>query len=151
MNEAETQMVDAATLMLRRTYSADIETVFNALTKAEAIKAWFGPGAMKVTHSACDLRVGGRWVIEMLTPEGNMHNVGGEYIEIDRPRSVKFTWAWQFEPDEVSEVTYRLKRINEGSTLFTLIHSRLPSENSRDLHGQGWNKTLDNLGPWLAP
>ena len=151
MSSAETQMVDAATLMLRRTYAVDIETLFDALTKAEAIKAWFGPGAFTVTHSACDLRVGGHWVIEMLSDEGNAHNVGGEYIEIDRPRSVRFTWAWQFEPNEISEVTYRLSPIDEASTLFTLIHTRLPSENSRDLHGQGWNKTLDNLAPWLAP
>ena len=149
--DAVTQTPDATTLMLRRTFATDMERLFDALTQAEAIREWFGPGPFKVTHAASDLRVGGAWVIEMQSPEGNAHNVGGEYVEIDRPRSVRFTWAWQFEPNEISEVTYRLSPIDETSTLFTLIHTRLPSENSRDLHGQGWNKTLDNLGPWLAP
>ena len=97
-----------------------------------------------------DLRPGGKWVIEMTNAEGKSHNVGGEYVEVDRPSSVRFTWAWHFEPEEVSEVTYRLSPVTDTSTQLTLIHTRLPSEGSRDQHAGGWNGALDNLAPWLA-
>ena len=150
MNEPMTQMTDATTLMIRRTFEADIETLFDAITRAEAITGWFGPGTFKVTHAASDLRPGGKWVIEMTNAEGKSHNVGGEYVEVDRPSSVRFTWAWHFEPGEVSEVTYRLSPVTDTSTQLTLIHTRLPSEGSRDQHAGGWNGALDNLAPWLA-
>ena len=151
MNAPVTEMKDATTLMIRRTYDADVETLFDALTGAEGITGWFGPGTFKVTNCESDVRVGGKWFIEMLNAEGNTHNVGGEYVAVDAPNSVVFTWAWKWEPDEVSQVTYRLSPAEDGKTTLTLIHERLPSENSRDLHGQGWNGALDNLGPWLAP
>ena len=149
MNDALTETPDATTLMLRRTFDADMDRLFAALTRAEAIREWFGPGPFRVRHAASDLRVGGAWVIEMESPEGNAHNVGGEYLEVDPPKMVAFTWAWTNEPTEISHVRYALTPADAGTTL-TLTHSRLPSENSRDLHGQGWNGALDKLMPWIA-
>ena len=149
MNDAATTTPDATTLMIRRTFDADIATLFDALTNADAIREWFAPGAFSVARAASDLRVGGAWVIEMVSPEGNPHNVGGEYLEIDPPNSVAFTWAWANEPDEVSHVRYNLTRAEAG-TMLTLIHSRLPSESSRDRHIHGWNGALDKLMPWIA-
>ncbi len=149
MSDATTQTPDAATLMLRRTFSAEIGRLFEALTSAEAIRQWFGPGPFRVTRAASDLRVGGAWVIEMESPEGDAHNVGGEYLEVDPPNSVAFTWAWVNEPAQVSHVRYALTPSDAGTTL-TLTHSRLPSETSRDMHGQGWNGALDKLVPWIT-
>ena len=149
MSDAPIQTPNATTLMLRRTFAADIDRLFDALTQPDAIREWFGPGSFRVRHAAADLRVGGAWVIEMESPEGNAHDVGGEYLEIDRPRMVAFSWAWANEPSEVSHVRYTLTPADDGTTL-TLTHSRLPSENSRNLHAQGWNGSLDNLMPWIA-
>ena len=148
MNDATT-MPDDTTLLIRRTFDADMATLFAALTRPEAIREWFGPGAFKVANVSGDLRVGGTWIIEMLSPEGNPHNVGGEYLTIDPPNSVSFTWAWANEPSEVSHVEYRLSPAASGTTL-TLLHTRLPSAESRDRHGMGWNGALDKLVPWIA-
>lgn len=146
---ATTETPDATTLMIRRTFAADMPRLFDALTRADAIREWFGPGPYTVTHAASDLRVGGAWAIHMQSPEGSPHNVAGEYLEVDPPRAVAFTWAWENAPAEVSHVRYALSPADAGTTL-TLTHSRLPSETSRDLHGQGWNGALDKLMPWLA-
>lgn len=148
MNDATT-MPDDTTLMIRRTFDADMKTLFAALTDPAAIGEWFCPGTFRVARAEGDLRVGGSWVIEMISPEGNARNVGGEYLAIDPPNSVSFTWAWQNEPAEVSHVEYRLSPADAGTTL-TLIHTRLPSVESRDMHGTGWNAALDKLIPFLA-
>ena len=150
MNAPVTEMQGETALMIRRTFDTDKETLFRALTSAEGITGWFGPGTFKVINCQSDLRVGGAWFIEMVNAEGNTHHVGGEYLSIDAPNSVVFTWAWKWEPDEISQVTYRLGSNEGGETTLTLTHEKLPSENSRDLHAQGWNGALENLSPWLT-
>lgn len=93
---------DNTTLVIRRSYDADAETLFRALTDPEALKEWFGPGTAKVHHATSDLRVGGEWAIEMIGDNCDEHNISGEYVEIDAPRKVVFTWAWRSTPDRVS-------------------------------------------------
>lgn len=149
MNDAWTTMPDATTLVIRRTFDASMPALFDALTNPSAIREWFGPGPFRVANAAADLRVGGAWVIEMVSPEGKPHNVGGEYLEVDPPNGVSFTWAWENEPSEVSHVSYALFPADNGTTLM-LTHSRLPSESSRDQHSHGWNGALDKLMPWIA-
>ena len=150
MNDmATTTMEGETTLVIRRLFRCDIHTLWSALTSAEGIRNWFGPGSFAVTHTASEVRPGGKWVIEMANPEGAQHNVGGEYVEIEAPNRAVFTWAWQNEPNEVSQVTYALHPADGGTTLI-LTHKRLPSANSRDMHGHGWNGALDKLAPWVA-
>jgi uncharacterized protein YndB with AHSA1/START domain len=141
---------DPTTLILRRSFDADIETLFDALTNPAALRDWFGPGGAKVHHASGDLRVGGRWAIEMIGDNCEEHNVSGEYVEVDPPRKVVFTWAWRSTPDRVSQVTYALKLETAGRTTLTLTHERLATAEARDRHEFGWNGSLDKLAPWLA-
>ena len=141
---------DDTTLMIRRSYDTDAATLFRALTDPEALKEWFGPGAAKVHHASSDLRVGGKWAIEMTGDNCEEHNISGEYIEIDAPRKVVFTWAWRSTPDRVSQVTFALSPAGEGRTTLTLTHERLHNAEIRDKHVFGWNGSLDKLTPWLA-
>lgn len=138
------------TLVIRRSFDADIDTVFRALTDPYAIKDWFGPGAAKVNRAESDLRVGGKWVIEMIGENCEEHNISGEYLTVDRPRKVVFTWAWQSTPERVSQVTYALQSGNSGRTVLTLTHERFADVEARNRHEFGWNGSLDKLGPWLA-
>jgi uncharacterized protein YndB with AHSA1/START domain len=141
---------DDTTLMIRRSYDADAATLFRALTDPEALKEWFGPGTAKVHHASSDLRVGGKWAIEMTGDNCEEHYISGEYVEIDAPRKVVFTWAWRSTPDRVSQVTYALSPASEGRTTLTLTHERLHNAEIRDKHVFGWNGSLDKLTPWLA-
>lgn len=141
---------DETKLVIRRSFDADVETLFEALTNPEALKDWFGPGTAKVRHATSDLRVGGRWSIEMIGDNCEEHNVSGEFVEVDPPRKVAFTWAWRSTPDRVSQVTYALKPEAEGRTTLTLTHERFASADIRDRHEFGWNGSLDKLAPWLA-
>ena len=148
---AMTEMTGETSLMIRRVFDVDIETLFRALTNPEAIMHWMGGGVAKPERAESDLRVGGAWFVEMRGAEtGNPHNVRGEFTHVDPPKEVGFTWAWYSTPDAVSHVTYRLSVVEAEKTRLTLIHERLPSSDIRDGHGRGWNASLDRLVEHLA-
>lgn len=141
---------DDTRLVIRRSFDTDPETLFRALTDPEALKDWFGPGSAKVHHAESDLRVGGKWAIEMTGDNCEEHSVSGEYVELDPPRKAVFTWAWRSTPDRISQVTYLLSPAGAGRTTLTLTHERLADADIRDKHAYGWNASLDKLTPWLA-
>lgn len=150
MNKESSAFEGDTTLVIRRSFDAEIETLFRALTDPAALMEWFGPGTAKVHHAESDLRVGGKWAIEMIGDNCEECNVSGEYVELDAPRKVVFTWAWRSTPDQVSQVTYALSPAGKGRTTLTLTHERLANAEVRDKHAFGWNGSLDNLAPWLA-
>jgi uncharacterized protein YndB with AHSA1/START domain len=75
----------------------------------------------------------------------------GEYVEIEAPNRVVFTWGWEGQesgehavPPGSSRVEVELTPDGEG-TLVRLRHLDLPEE-AREIHGQGWDLFLARLG-----
>ncbi|HEU0201957.1 MAG TPA: SRPBCC domain-containing protein, partial [Burkholderiaceae bacterium] len=69
------------TLRITRQFDAPRERVFDAFISAEALQAWMGPGGFSVPRCEVDARPGGRYRIQMHSPEGSVHIVTGEYRE----------------------------------------------------------------------
>jgi uncharacterized protein YndB with AHSA1/START domain len=74
----------------------------------------------------------------------------GEYVEIDAPSRVVFTWGWEGQesgpnavPPGSSRVEVTFEPDGEG-TLVRLRHLDLPAE-SRQIHGEGWDLYLSRL------
>jgi uncharacterized protein YndB with AHSA1/START domain len=131
-------------LTLKRQLRASPQKVFDAWTQPEALKAWFGPEEIVEVVAETDLRVGGRYRVLMRANGGEMHRVGGVYREIERPRRLQFTWAWESTPERESLVTIELAP-KDGGTLLTLTHEQFFDEAARDRHRQGWTGCLDKL------
>ena len=152
MNAPMLEKPDATSLMIRRTFAADIETLWDALTDPKAWMQWFGGGHATPVETSADLRVGGAWRIEMRGNEsGNQIVLIGEYVEISRPDRLVFTWAWGSAPDKVSRVTYELSpgdAPDESKLLLT--HDRLADSDMRDSHAMGWSATLELLAAMFA-
>ena len=56
---------------------------------------WWGEkGLYRVTENHSDLRPGGKWS----SADGKPFSVDGEYLEIDRPRLLVYTWNPKFRP-----------------------------------------------------
>jgi uncharacterized protein YndB with AHSA1/START domain len=95
-----------------------------------------------------DLRVGGRYVLRMRDDSGELHVVGGEYREVDRPRRLVYTWRWEGDggphPGHISIVTVEFRADGDLTTV-VLEHSALASEESRTRHGAGWQAVLERL------
>ncbi|HXF54918.1 MAG TPA: SRPBCC domain-containing protein [Hyphomicrobiaceae bacterium] len=142
---AERPQRNKPSLTLRRQLAASPDQVFQAWTRPEALKAWFGPGEIvEVPVAEVDLRVGGRYRIVMRAQDGELHRVGGVYREIVPGRRLRFSWAWESTPERVSQVTVELTA-KDGGTLLTLTHEQFFDEAARDRHRYGWTGSLDKL------
>ena len=152
MSQATTEQT---TLQIKRTFRASREQVFQAWTNPEALKKWFGPTDDFTTLVAeVDLRVGGRYRIQMKAPNGEDHTVVGTYREIQAPAKLVFTWSWEAgggcggsEGDGPLETLVTVELNEKGAeTEVVLTHERFPNAESRDKHNEGWTGCLSRLG-----
>jgi uncharacterized protein YndB with AHSA1/START domain len=135
-------------LKLERTYDASPEEVFDAWTNPAVLKRWWAPGPdWTAPLIEVDLRVGGRYRLATRNPaNGRVHTVAGEYVEIDRPNLLTYSWGWENEPrsDHVSTVTVEFLA-KDGQTTVVLTHSDLESDESYGIHAYGWAEVMKTL------
>ena len=78
---------------------------------------------------------------------GALHTVRGEYREVSRPDRLVYTWAWEEQDGSSgheSTVTVSFGRVADGTSV-VLEHTGLPSVESRERHGRGWEGCFDSL------
>lgn len=147
---------DVTALRLEREFPATPEEVFDAWTNPEVLARWWA-ARPNWTSPGCevDLRVGGRYVLRMRDDEsGDVHVVGGEYREVERPRRLVYTWCWEgsegLHPGHVSLVAVEFVA-SGGGTIVRLVHTGLASEQSQERHRLGWAGTFENLATRVFP
>lgn len=138
---------DKLSLEITRVLKAPRARVYAAWTDPVEIIKWFGPEDVQTTHVIADARPGGELRWDLTTSEGEAMTMRGEYRELHPERKIVFTWRW--EDDEtwdghISVVTVELKDHDSGTEL-RLTHERLPTEQSRDNHTEGWSGALEKL------
>ena len=130
-------------LELRRelAIAARPETVWGFLVEPDKQMRWMG-GAVEL-----DPRPGGVVRIEVVS--GNI--VRGEVVEADPPRRLVYTWGWeQGSPDSKAvppgstTVVFELEAEGNG-TLLRFAHLDLPTAESVERHGHGWDHYLPRL------
>ena len=83
---ATPQSQPETSLQLTRTFAAPRDRVFRAWTDAREFAQWFHPTAdYKTVITSLDLRVGGKYSLEMHHKDGNVHNLSGTYEEVKPP------------------------------------------------------------------
>jgi uncharacterized protein YndB with AHSA1/START domain len=113
------------------------ETVFTFFTDPQRYVRWQG------ARADLDPQPGGRYRVEM--DDGSV--VIGEYVEIEPPRRLVFTWGWegnQEVPPGSSTVEVTLEPDGDA-TLVHLRHSGLPTDDWRHVHSDGWDMFLARL------
>ena len=139
------------TLQMKRTFAAPRQRVFRAWTEAAELARWFAPSAEYSTVvPELDLRVGGKYRLEIHHKGGNVHRVGGVYREIQPPEKLVFTWRWDADP-RLEDTVVTVEFHDLGSpTEITLTHELLPNLEERDKHAHGWNGCLEQLGKFVS-
>ena len=134
-------------LVLRRTYQASRQRVFDAWTKPQFAAAFFGPGDTTVPEIEMDVREGGAFRIVMLRPDGERYIALGTYREVRAPERLSMTWRWQEDDPADEHESLLTLDFNEvaGGTELVLEHAQLASVESRDRHAEGWGQILDQL------
>jgi len=119
-----------------RRIAASPETIFAYFTDSARYTAWMGVDA------ALDPRPGGIYRVRVRQGQVAL----GEFIELDPPHSLSFTWGWEGDgmvPPGSTTVTVIL--IPDGAeTILRLVHDGLPDESTL-LHRQGWEHYLNRL------
>lgn len=122
---------------IERIIRATPETVFSYFTNADRYIEWMGVDA------ELDATPGG--IYRVRVPQG--HFAVGEFVEVDPPYRLVFTWGWEGDPEVPpgsSRVEVNLSATIDG-TLLRLVHSGLPSPEAFDLHTQGWERYVGRL------
>jgi len=136
-------------LQLTRVIKATPEAVFRAWTDAKEMKQWAAPEGMTIEKVESDPKVGGRYLIRMKSPDGQIHTAVGVYTAVDRPKRVAYTWKWQGTEGDDTLVTVEFNDL-EGSTEVVLTHERFPDQAQKADHEQGWVSCLNRLEALFA-
>jgi uncharacterized protein YndB with AHSA1/START domain len=118
---------------LTRLFDAPRNLVFEAMTKPEHVRRWWGVISDKHSVAVCeiDLRVGGAWRFVGRGPKGDYPAFYGVYKEIAPPDRLVFTEIFEPYPDGESLVTTVFTEEN-GKTRMT-VTARYESIEVRDM------------------
>ncbi len=137
--------------------AAGPETVWQFLVDPDKAARWMGQVA------EFEPRPGGLYRVDVIPG----HTARGEFVELDPPRRLVYTWGW--EPGEngpnpvppgSSTIEIELAPDGDG-TLLHFTHRDLPSAEAAESHAHGWDHYLDRLviaaaggdpapDPWLS-
>ena len=155
MKNTGTLKVSAPTdreIVLTRVFDAPRRMVFDAFTKPELLKRWFGPRGWSLVVCEVDLRVGGGFRFVLRGPDGKDMGMRGVYREIAAPERSVHTESFDDYPGE-SEVTAVWVEQGGKTTLTATV--LYPSKEVRDAVIQsgmehGAAESYDKLAELLA-
>ncbi len=104
-------------IVLTRVFDAPRELVYDALTKPELLKRWFGPRGWSLVVCEVDLRVGGAWRFVLRGPDGSEMGMHGVYRELVRPERTVHTESFDDYPGESVVTGVLVER--DGKTTLT--------------------------------
>ena len=138
----------AAVLVVRRLIRASPERVFDAWTRAEHLKQWWGPQSVECIDAQVDLRVGGTYRIANRFSDGTILWISGEFEAILRPDRLVYTWRVGAAAGLGERITVTFEP-RGADTEVVVVHERIPTSAMRDMHEQGWLGCLDGLVEYL--
>jgi uncharacterized protein YndB with AHSA1/START domain len=133
-------------LELERVLEARPEEVFGRLTDPAELAAWWGPHGFTTPEIDLDLRVGGRYRFTMQPPEGEAFHLSGQFLEIEVPSRLSYTFRWEEPaPDDRETVVVLVLRASDRGTEVSLRQGDFATEERRELHRNGWADSFAKL------
>ncbi|MDX1381970.1 MAG: SRPBCC domain-containing protein, partial [Xanthomonadales bacterium] len=83
-------------------------------------------------------------------PEGQLFEHVGEFLRVEPPSRLTYSWRWVRGPLQREETLVQLEFVAErGGTRVHLVHSRFIDTAQRDAH-VGWEQAFERLADWLV-
>lgn len=140
-------MTTLQTLRLTRRFAAAPERLFDAWTDPKLAAGWlFTTPDSEAHHVEIDLQVGGRWEI-VDRRAGVDYRAIGEYLEIERPQRLVFTFGMPQFSDAFTTVVVEIAPDGDGAVM-TLTQDGLAADAVAALE-QGWGDMFDALADAL--
>ena len=105
-------------IVMWRSFDAPREIVFEAHSKAEHLKRWWGPRKYDMPVCDIDFRPGGAWRM-VHWADGEEYAFRGTFLEIVPPEKIVWTFEWEGLPGHVSTETMVLTEQDGVTTLTT--------------------------------
>ena len=144
-------------VVIERTFDGAVDLIWLMWTDPEHFKKWYGPKGFTVPVAEMDMRVGGKRLVCMASPDGSMKMwTTGEYIEIVPNERLVYTESPADENGNVvspsamgmpdgypatSEVTVLLEDLG-GRTKMVMTHAGVPAGSNAN---EGWEQAFDKL------
>jgi len=154
----------ARELVITRIFDAPRELVWKAWTEPEHLMRWWGPKGFTSPVCQVDMRVGGKYLYCMRSPEGQDFWSTGVYKEIipleklvvtdsfaDEKGNVVPATHYGMSPDFPLElqVTVTFEEYEGNKTKMTLRHVGFPAGQMGEMAEVGWNESFDKLAESL--
>ena len=142
---------DGLTLRLKHVLPFSRAVVYRALTQPEQLAKWWGPRGFTAPSVEFDPRVGTSYRIAMQPPDGDLFHLSGEFLEVDPPARLAYTFRWDppDSHDRQTVVTLSLTDRGERSEVL-LTQSEFATEERLELHEAGWTDSFERLGQVLG-
>jgi len=151
-------------LTITRIFDAPRERVWQYWTESELYSCWWGPKDFTAPYTHIDLRVGGKYLYCMRSPDGKDYWGTGTYTEISEPNHIVYTDSFSDEHGNVVPASYYsmvgdmpLEMVVEvtledvgGKTRMTLEHCGMPAGEMSEQAKEGWNQSFDKLAECLG-
>ena len=139
-------------VVMTRVFDAPRRLVFDAFTKPELLRRWFGPRGWSLVVCEVNLKVGGAWRFVMHGPDGTDWGMRGMYREIVPPERLVSTEIFDDFPRESVVTTVLVEDRRRTTMTGTIMYS---SQEIRDAviksgmeHGAA--ESYDRLAEYLA-
>ena len=140
-------------ILLIRLFDAPRHLLFDALTRPELLRRWYGARGWSLVVCEVDLRVGGRWRFVSRGPGGAEMGQAGVYRVIQPPERLVYTELFddQSYPGE-SLITHELVEEEGGTRLTTTVRYATPEGRDTALRypmKRGVAESFDRLAAML--
>src|SRR6202045_2699770 len=139
-------------IVMTRVFDAPRRLVFDAFSKPELLKRWFGPRGWSLVVCEVDLKVGGSFRFVMRGPDGKDMGMRGVYREIVPPERSVHMESFDDYPGESQVTAVFVEQGGKTTLTATVLY---PSEEVRDIvlksgmeHGAA--ESYDKLAELLA-
>jgi uncharacterized protein YndB with AHSA1/START domain len=117
-------------IVLMRVFDAPRHLVFEAFTKPELLKRWFGPRGWSLVVCEVDLKVGGGFHFVMRSPDGREMGMRGVYREIVPPERSVHMESFDDYPGESQVTAVFVEQAGKTTLTATVLY---PSKEVRDI------------------
>ncbi|MCE9600562.1 MAG: SRPBCC domain-containing protein [Spirochaetia bacterium] len=150
-------------VVIERLLDAPREVVWRAWTVPEERMRWWGPTGYTSPACKIDLKVGGKYLFCMETPEGQKMYSTGVYREIVLNERLVYVDSFSDGDGNVvsaeaygmpatipleMKITLTFEDVG-GKTKLTIVHEGLPAGEMSDMTVIGWNESIDRLAAYL--
>jgi uncharacterized protein YndB with AHSA1/START domain len=133
-----------------RVFDAPAEQIFGLLTEPTELAKWWGPHGFATPEIHVDLRVGGSLRFTMQPPDGEPFHLSGEFLAVEFPSELTFTFRWDEPvPDDRETVVELSLDSLDGRTIVTLTQGEFATRERLELHRNGWADSFEKLGAVL--